>query len=58
MPSFTLTDAAHNIWVDSFALHAHDIGPATVDWSVTKRTLRGGRRDLAFRGRGAMVALP
>ena len=38
MPSHILTDVANDLWVDSFSLHA---GPC----SVTKRTLRGGRRD-------------
>ena len=46
MASFTLTDTAKDVWLDQF-----DLSPATLglsgasDWSVTKRTLRGGRRD-------------
>ena len=38
MPSHILTDVANDLWVDSFALRAGAC-------SVTKRTLRGGRRD-------------
>lgn len=38
MPSHVLTDVSNDLWVDSFELRA---GPC----SVTKRTLRGGRRD-------------
>jgi hypothetical protein len=48
MPSYTLLDAAHGTWVESFAVHAQDFGPApdpTAHWSVTKRRLHGGRRD-------------
>jgi hypothetical protein len=43
MPTFTLTDAAHDLWVDGFATRG--LGPQGAGWSVTKRTLRGGRRD-------------
>jgi hypothetical protein len=46
MPSFTLTDAARDVWTDHFvrtaAEHGQGGGPA---WSVEKRTLRGGRRE-------------
>lgn len=46
MPSFVLTDVAHDLWLESFRLTPEMLGlgsdPA---WSVTKRTLRGGRRD-------------
>jgi hypothetical protein len=45
MPTYTLTDVAHDLWVESFDLHARDLGPTPLPWSVTKRTLRGGRRD-------------
>jgi hypothetical protein len=46
MPTFTLTDVAHDLWVETFAIGAADLGrSSTVPWSVTKRTLRGGRRD-------------
>jgi hypothetical protein len=45
MPTYTLTDTARDVWVETFSLHARDLGPSTAPWSVTKRTLRGGRRD-------------
>src|SRR3954467_4309981 len=46
MPTFTLTDTAHDLWAENFTLRAHDLGLAPPSpWSVTKRTLRGGRRD-------------
>ncbi|MFO0949936.1 MAG: hypothetical protein U0835_02050 [Isosphaeraceae bacterium] len=46
MPTYTLTDAATGLWVDSFELRAADLDPGTsARWSVSKRTLRGGRRD-------------
>jgi hypothetical protein len=46
MPSATLTDCVHDVWLDSFSVTSADLGvksgPA---WSVVKRRLRGGRRD-------------
>ncbi len=46
MPSFPLTDLARDLWIDTFDLSGADIGLTTpTPWSVTKRTLRGGRRD-------------
>jgi hypothetical protein len=46
MPTFTLTDVARDLWVESFAIDSTDLGtPVTAPWSVTKRTLRGGRRE-------------
>ena len=46
MPTYTLTDAAHDLWVESFAIRGRDLDPApAAAWSVTKRTLRGGRRE-------------
>jgi hypothetical protein len=46
MPTFTLTDLAHDLWLESFRLSPADLGlPAAPPWSITKRTLRGGRRD-------------
>jgi hypothetical protein len=46
MPTFPLTDLARDLWVDRFELKAGDVNlPASHAWSVTKRTLRGGRRD-------------
>ena len=46
MATFTLTDLANDTWADSFALDAAGLGLASDHaWSVTKRTLRGGRRE-------------
>jgi hypothetical protein len=46
MASFTLTDLAEDTWVDTFELNPARLGLSSVEeWSVTKRTLRGGRRD-------------
>jgi Domain of unknown function (DUF4432) len=44
--SWTLTDVASDIWLDSFAVANDGLRLATpFDWSVRKRTLRGGLRD-------------
>ncbi len=46
MPTTLLTDLAHDVWVERFAVHSTDFGAVEAPaWSVTKRTLRGGRRD-------------
>jgi hypothetical protein len=46
MPSFTLTDLATDTWVESLALDSTSVSLASDHaWSVTKRTLRGGRRE-------------
>lgn len=47
MPSFTLTDLSRDLWVENFSIDAAGIDfPASSHaWSVTKRCLRGGRRD-------------
>jgi Domain of unknown function (DUF4432) len=46
MPSFTLTDLSRDVWTDTFSLTPADLGLASPHaWSVTKRTLRGGRRE-------------
>ena len=46
MPTFTLTDVARDHWVETFSITAAELGStSTTPWSVTKRTLRGGRRD-------------
>src|SRR4051794_4817562 len=45
MPTYTLTDASRDLWVDSLVLNAEDRGPNEHPWSVTKRTLHGGRRE-------------
>jgi hypothetical protein len=44
--SWTLTDVAGDLWIDSFSAGNDDLRLATPhDWSVRKRTLRGGLRD-------------
>src|SRR3954452_14153479 len=48
MPTFTLTDVARDLWVDHFAIGSDAFGSpraTRLPWSVTKKTLRGGRRD-------------
>ncbi len=42
MPTYTLTDTAHDLWVDSFSIRGRS---QQSPWLVTKRTLRGGRRE-------------
>ncbi len=44
--SWTLTDVANDLWLDSFAASNDGVHLATPhDWSIRKRTLRGGLRD-------------
>ena len=44
--SWTLTDVANDIWLDSFAVGNDSVRlPTPHDWSIRKNTLRGGRRD-------------
>jgi hypothetical protein len=44
--SWTLTDACGDVWLDSFAVSGETLPlPTPHDWSVRKRTLRGGLRD-------------
>jgi hypothetical protein len=44
--SWTLTDVANDVWLDSFSLGNDSLRLATPhDWSVRKHTLRGGLRD-------------
>ena len=46
MPTFTLTDVSHELWVESLTVDAAELGLAvTSPWSVSKRRLRGGRRE-------------
>ncbi len=46
MPTFTLTDVSHEVWVENLTVDAAELGLAvTAPWSVSKRRLRGGRRD-------------
>jgi hypothetical protein len=40
-----LTDATHNVSVKEWKLTSDDAGGATGSWSVTKRTLSGGRQE-------------
>ena len=44
--SWILTDVASDIWLDSFAVSNENLRlPTPHDWSIRKRTLRGGHRD-------------
>jgi hypothetical protein len=44
--SWTLTDVAADVWLDSFSVGNDSLRLATPhDWSIRKRTLRGGLRD-------------
>jgi hypothetical protein len=44
--SWILTDVASDVWLDSFAVSNENLRLATpYDWSVRKRTLRGGHRE-------------
>lgn len=46
MPSFVLTDSARDLWVENFQLTASHLGlAAAANWSISKRALRGGRRQ-------------
>src|SRR5215471_11642211 len=43
---WTLTDVLNDVWLDSFAIGNDSLRLATPhDWSIRKRTLRGGLRD-------------
>ncbi len=44
--SWTLTDVAHDVWLDSFSTGSDrlSLGPGP-EWSIRKRTLHGGLRD-------------
>jgi Domain of unknown function (DUF4432) len=45
--TWTLTDVAHDVWLDTFATGADrlSLGGAPHHWSIRKRTLHGGLRD-------------
>jgi hypothetical protein len=44
--SWTLSDLAEDVWLDSFAVGNDSLRlPTPHDWSIRKRTLRGGLRD-------------
>jgi hypothetical protein len=46
MGSFVLTDLPNDLWVERFAIDSETLQRSTASrWSVTKRRLRGGRRD-------------
>ena len=46
MPTLTLTDLERDFWAESFSITPADLGlPSEHAWSITKRMLRGGRRD-------------
>lgn len=46
MPTYTLTDVSHEVWVDNLTVDAAAMGLAvTAPWSISKRRLHGGRRD-------------
>lgn len=45
MPSILLTDLSRDVWIESLAIGPRDLGlPVDTDWSIVKKTLRGGRR--------------
>src|SRR5437868_6905892 len=44
--TWTLTDVLNDVWLDSFAVSNENLRlPTPHDWSIRKRTLRGGLRD-------------
>ena len=44
--AWTLTDVGNDVWIDSFTVGNDSLRLATpYDWSIRKRTLRGGLRD-------------
>src|SRR5437660_8237217 len=44
--SWTLTDVRGDVWLDGFSVGAETLRlPTAHDWSIRKRTLRGGLRD-------------
>ncbi len=43
--SWALTDTAHDVWLDSFMTGNERLALGHGDWSIRKRTLRGGQRD-------------
>lgn len=46
MPSTVLTDTTKDVWVDAFEVSSAKLDAGeSKPWSVTKTTLRGGRRD-------------
>lgn len=46
MATYTLTDVERDLWVESLAVDPSELGlPTRTTWSISKQTLRGGRRD-------------
>jgi hypothetical protein len=46
MPSFILTDLMRDLWVEDFSIGSAELGlGGSAGWSVSKRRLRGGRRE-------------
>jgi hypothetical protein len=46
MSTFVLTDVTHDVWVESFSIDTLTLGlPTACGSAVTKRRLRGGRRE-------------
>src|SRR5262249_25656175 len=46
MPTYTLTDVSHDVWLENLTVNASELGLGEgAPWSVNKRRLRGGRRD-------------
>ena len=44
--SWILTDVLNDVWLDNVAISNDSLRlPTPHDWSIRKRTLRGGRRD-------------
>ena len=43
--TWTLTDIEQDIYVEQVALGPNDVGGDAANYLVSKRTLRGGRRD-------------
>jgi hypothetical protein len=43
--SWTLTDTLHDVWLDQFATGNDRLAFGPGEWSIRKRTLRGGLRD-------------
>ena len=43
--TWTLTDVENDVYVEGLAIFPPDVGGSATDYSVRKRTLRGGLRD-------------
>ena len=50
--TWALTDVQGDVWIDNFAASNDTLRlPTPHDWSIRKRTLRGGLRDGRGQGR-------